>query len=238
MTNPRAHEQRDCPRFYDCLTQAAVKNLKAVPCKECKQQEETEMARGPQVTCSRETYERLEKIRKESKMIWVDFLKLCGVSRSQWDCIRNSKPMGQLVFERIADNLKIDFVWLMFGEGDRTYFPVDQLCEAFKLPDSKPIHDAGYPSPKDKELQAVAEQPSSNMLTSESLQHNIIEESKAVKVMEMYEYKENGRKATIGVKDGQYQHVYVEGINQHKWSLDDVMFLYKATGEVLRLVQG
>ena len=41
-----------------------------------------------------------------------------------------------------------------------------------------------------------------------------------------------------GVKNGQYQHVYVEGINQHKWSLDDVMFLYKATGEVLRLVQG
>ena len=179
MTNPRQHEQRDCPRFYNCLTQAALKSLSTVPCKECKQQEE-EMAKSPQVTCSRETYGRLEKIRKESKLKWVEFLKACGVSRSQWDCIRNSKPMGQVVFERIADNLKIDFVWLMFGEGDRTYFPVDQLCEAFKLPDSKPIHDAGYPLPKKKELQAVTEQSSKNTLTSEALQQNIIDVLKTI----------------------------------------------------------
>ena len=62
--------------------------------------------------------------------------------------------------------------------------------------------------------------------------------NKAVKVLEMYELKENGRLATIGIKDGKYQHVYVEGIDKCKWSYDDVMFLYKATGEVLRLVQG
>ena len=66
----------------------------------------------------------------------------------------------------------------------------------------------------------------------------VAEQPGAVKVLEMYEYADNGRKATIGIKDGKYQHVYIEGINQHKWSLDDVMFLYKATGEVLRLVQG
>ena len=55
---------------------------------------------------------------------------------------------------------------------------------------------------------------------------------KAVKVLEMYEMKENGRLATIGIKDGKYQHVYVEGINQHKWSYDDVMFL----GEVAQRI--
>src|SRR5574343_642484 len=156
MTNPRAHEQRDCPRFYNCLTQAALNNLKAVPCKECKKQE-VEMAKSPQVTCSRETCERLEKIRKESKMKWVDFLKLCGVSRSQWDCIRNSKPMGQLVFERIADNLKIDYVWMMFGA-------VEDMAGYFQ-----PIHYAEYPLPEDKKIQAVAEEIVSDALKAKPL---------------------------------------------------------------------
>ena len=156
-------------KYDDLMAQyKKERQSKVVPCKECKQQEETEMARGPQVTCSRETYERLEKIRKESKMIWVDFLKLCGVSRSQWDCIRNSKPMGRMVYQRIADNLKIDYVWMMFGA-------VEDMAGYFQ-----PIHDAGYPLPKKKELQAVAEQPSKNTLTSEALQQNIIDVLKTI----------------------------------------------------------
>ena len=175
MTNPRAHEQRDCTRFYDCLTQAALKSLSTVPCKECKNKQEVEMAKSPQVTCSKETYERLERIRKESRMIWVDFLKLCGLSRSQWDCIRNSKPMGQLVYERVAKNLNVPYEWLMDGElGEGVKF-VQDVPHIIKGSTGKPIHDAGYPLPKKKELQAVTEQPSKNTLTSEALQQNIID---------------------------------------------------------------
>ena len=220
----------DCPMYSDCLMEKAIADAKVFTCKDCKKDKEDIMAKSPQVTCSRETYERLERIRKESKMKWVDFLELCGVSRSQWDCIRNSKPMGQLVFERIADNLKIDYVWMMFGA-------VEDMAGYFQ-----PIHDAGYPLPQEnisdggKELEGVKTVDSKGSIKSESQKN--AKSGKAVKVLEMYEYKENGRLAIIGVKDGKYQHVYVEGINQHKWSYDDVMFLYKATGEVLRLVQG
>ena len=61
--------------------------------------------------------------------------------------------------------------------------------------------------------------------------------NKAVKVLEMYELKENGRLATIGIKDGKYQHVYVEGIDKCKWSYDDVMFLGEVAQEIKRLVE-
>ena len=159
-------------------------------------------------------------------MKWVDFLKLCGVSRSQWDCIRNSKPMGQLVFERIADNLKIDYVWMMFGA-------VEDMAGYFQ-----PIHDAEYPLPEDKKIQAVAEEIVSDALKAKPLHPDIVEESKAVKVLEMYEMKDNHRLATIGIKDGKYQYVYIEGIDKCKWSFDDVMFLGEVAQEIKRMVQG
>ena len=60
--------------------------------------------------------------------------------------------------------------------------------------------------------------------------------SKAVKAFEMYEIKENGRLAIIWIKDGKYQHIYVEGIDKCKWSYDDVMFLGEVAQEIKRLV--
>src|SRR5574343_73528 len=151
MTNPRQHEQRDCPRFYNCLTRAALNNLKAVPCKECNKQQEVEMAKSPQVTCTKETYGRLEKIRKESKLKWVEFLKACGVSRSQWDCIRHLKPMGQVVYERVAKTLNVPYEWLMDGElGEGVKF-VQDVPHIIKGSTGAPVHDAGYPLPKKKE---------------------------------------------------------------------------------------
>lgn len=163
------------------------------------------MPKDIQITPSADVCKRLDALRDCIGIKNVEFVKKIGISRSQWDRIRNPKSMGKAVFERIAKNLGVTYDWLMDGDGGK------QLNEG-KTIDSKQ-------STEDK-IKAVG---SGN---------------KAVKVLEMYELKENGRLATIGIKDGKYQHVYVEGIDKCKWSYDDVMFLYKATGEVLRLVQG
>ena len=179
-------------------------------------------------------YTRLEYIRQQTGEKLVDFCGRIGISRSQWHNIRNPHPLGVTILARIADNLKINYDWMVRGTG-----PAPDKINRIA---PEPVHDAGYLLPEEnitdggKELNKVKTVDSQE--STEGKKEAVGSGNKAVKAFEMYEYKENGRKATIGVKDGQYQHVYVEGINQHKWSLDDVMFLYKATGEVLRRVQG
>ena len=179
-------------------------------------------------------YTRLEYIRQQTGEKLVDFCGRIGISRSQWHRIRNPHPLGVTILARIADNLKINYDWMVRGTG-----PAPDKINRIA---PEPVHDAGYLLPEEnitdggKELNKVKTVDSQE--STEGKKEAVGSGNKAVKVLEMYEMKDNHRLATIGIKDGKYQHVYVEGINQHKWSLDDVMFLYKATGEVLRLVQG
>ena len=88
-----------------------------------------------------------------------------------------------------------------------------------------------------KELQAVEGATSSIISDTTVLQQNIIEKNKAVKVLEMYEYTENGRKATIGIKGGTFSHIVLEGVRQSGWTFDDLMFMGGVAREIKRLVE-
>ena len=206
----------------------------SVAVKEIKVKEAAEDMRPTTITPEPGMYTRLEYIRQQTGEKLVDFCHRVGISRSQWHNIRNSHPLGVAVIARIADNLKINYDWMVRGTG-----PAPDKINRIA---PEPVHDAGYPLPEEnisdggKELNEVKTVDSQE--STEGKKEAVGSGNKAVKVLEMYELKENGRLATIGIKDGKYQHVYVEGIDKCKWSYDDVMFLYKATGEVLRLVQG
>ena len=171
-------------------------------------------------------YTRLEYIRQQTGEKLVDFCGRIGISRSQWHNIRNPHPLGVAILARIADNLKINYGWMVRGTGP--------------APD-KINRDAGYPLPEEnitdggKELNKVKTVDSQE--STEGKKEAVGSGNKAVKVLEMYEMKDNHRLATIGIKDGKYQHVYVEGVDKHEWSYDDVMFLGDVAQEIKRLVQ-
>jgi len=173
-------------------------------------------------------YNRLENIRQQTGEKLVDFCHRVGISRSQWHNIRNSHPLGVAVIARIADNLKINYDWLVTGTG----IAPDRIDRIIPLPEPKEDVENSIGGKEVNEVKAVDSQQSTDDKIAVVGSGN-----KAVKVLEMYEMKENGRLATIGIKDGKYQHVYVEGINQHKWSYDDVMFLGEVAQEIKRLVE-
>ena len=223
-------------------------------------------------------YNRLEYIRQQTGEKLVDYCKRLGISRSQWHNIRNPHPLGVTILARIADNLKINYDWLVTGTG----IAPDRIDRIIPLPEPKEDVENSIGGKEVNEVKAVDSQQStddkiavvgSNSATITEIQpvmnkyakhakclvvgcdkyrvkdryctahykemnpKAIPAAGKAVKVLEMYEMKENGRLATIGIKDGKYQHVYVEGINQHKWSYDDVMFLGEVAQEIKRLVE-
>jgi len=105
------------------------------------QKEEEMVRRSPMITPSADVCVRLNDIRTEREVKYIEFVKTCGLSRSQWGCIRNAKPLGKKVLERIAHNLGITYEWLMEGTGQR------QADEDIL---SGPVHDAGYPLPVEK----------------------------------------------------------------------------------------
>ena len=217
------------------------------------------MPKDIQITPSADVCKRLDALRDCIGIKNVEFVKKIGISRSQWDSIRNPKSMGKAVFERIAKNLGVTYDWLMDGDGGKqlnegktidskqsTEDEINMVGNNSRIiEDIKPIKDkyakhtkclvVGCDKFRAKGQYCVKHY---NEITPKVVKEPEQPAIKAVKVLEMYELKENGRLATIGIKDGKYQHVYVEGIDKCKWSYDDVMFLYKATGEVLRLVQG
>jgi len=223
-------------------------------------------------------YNRLENIRQQTGEKLVDFCGRIGISRSQWHRIRDPHPLGVTILARIADNLKINYDWLVTGTG----IAPDRIDRIIPLPEPKEDVENSIGGKEVNEVKAVDSQQStddkiavvgSNSATITEIQpvmnkyakhakclvvgcdkygvkdryctahykemnpKAIPAAGKAVEVLEMYEMKENGRLATIGIKDGKYQHVYVEGINQHKWSYDDVMFLGEVAQEIKRLVE-
>ena len=178
-------------------------------------------------------YTRLEYIRQQTGEKLVDFCGRIGISRSQWHNIRNPHPLGVTILARIADNLKINYDWMVRGTG-----PAPDKINRIA---PEPVHDAGYLLPEEnitdggKELNKVKTVDSQE--STEGKKEAVGSGNKAVKVLEMYEMKDNHRLATIGIKDGKYQHVYVEGVDKHEWSYDDVMFLGDVAQEIKRLVQ-
>jgi len=193
-------------------------------------------------------YTRLEYIRQQTGEKLVDFCGRIGISRSQWHNIRNPHPLGVTILARIADNLKINYDWMVRGTG-----PAPDKINRIA---PEPVHNAGYPLPEENisdggkelnEAKTVDSQDSTDdkngavgrgsadiARAQEKPRYPAI---KAVKVLECYEFENGGRINQIYLDGaGKFKYATVNAV-QIEWTYDDWMFLSDVAQEIKRLVK-
>jgi len=256
----------DCPMYSDCLAEKAKADAKIFTCADCKKdttfiQEENMVSK---VQSTPEIYARVQSRMLAMNLSVKRFAQLIGTSKSQIHKMRAGGEITLEYWDRVAKGLGVTTDWLLYGgkglNEDKTVdskqSTEDKNEAVGKQDETSPENEAPKPKRKNHPLCIAVGCDKIQAKGKYCYRHHrelmidkaskpveveftpVAEQPRVVKVLEIYEYAENGRKATIGIKDGKYSHVVLEGVKESHWTFDDIMFLGAMAREVEKLVKG
>lgn len=253
----------DCPMYSDCLMELAIVDAKVFTCKDCKKDKEADMPRDT-VKTGPEVFKRLMGRLKEKGWTITDLIRNGNIPKSNIYNINKYPLMERAVIAKIASAVDMDIEQLLYNGGikaaiaqafDSQAIAEDKNKAVGKQNEVSPESEAPKPKRKNHPLCIAVGCTKIQARGKYCCRHHrelmidkaskpveveftpVAEQPGAVKTLEFYELKENGRQATIVFSKGSFSHCKFDGLNDDKWTFEDWEFIGTISKEIRRLMQ-